>query len=219
MIIGYHVIFGTYGFWLPNDPRGSWSQFVGAFDLYRHGGRATTTTSTRSVARRSHDHTLRHETKKKLKYPAVTLTGIQARAVGRGFAAYFTNRSHSPCWACAIMPDHVHLVIGRAAHTFETVCNAIKGLATRQLNAEDIHPQRAHRHPSGRMPRCFARGQWGVFLEPEDVPRAIRYVENNPVKDGLPRQSWSFVTPSPYDVECAPKRSPGISRLHTEAHR
>lgn len=25
MVIGYHVIFSTYGFWLPNDPRGSWS--------------------------------------------------------------------------------------------------------------------------------------------------------------------------------------------------
>jgi hypothetical protein len=28
MILGYHVIFGAYGFWLPNDPRGSWSDFV-----------------------------------------------------------------------------------------------------------------------------------------------------------------------------------------------
>jgi hypothetical protein len=33
MILGSHVIFGAYGFWLPNDPRGSWSEFVGAWDF------------------------------------------------------------------------------------------------------------------------------------------------------------------------------------------
>jgi len=30
MVRGYHVIFGMYGFWLPNDPRGSWSDYVGS---------------------------------------------------------------------------------------------------------------------------------------------------------------------------------------------
>jgi hypothetical protein len=28
MVIGYHIILGAYGFWLPNDPRGSWSNEV-----------------------------------------------------------------------------------------------------------------------------------------------------------------------------------------------
>ena len=32
-----HVIITTYGFWLPNDPRGSWSDFVGAWELLRYG--------------------------------------------------------------------------------------------------------------------------------------------------------------------------------------
>src|SRR5882757_6425768 len=56
MIIGYHVIFSTYGFWLPNDPRGSWSEFVGSWELFRHG-RATKVAVTRSVAHRRHDQT------------------------------------------------------------------------------------------------------------------------------------------------------------------
>jgi hypothetical protein len=30
MILAFHAIFGAYGFWLPNDPRGSWSDFVGS---------------------------------------------------------------------------------------------------------------------------------------------------------------------------------------------
>ena len=49
MVLAYHVIFGAYGFWLPNDPRGSWSDFVGAWELLRFG-KATKTTERRSVA-------------------------------------------------------------------------------------------------------------------------------------------------------------------------
>ena len=37
MIIGYHSIFGMYGFWLPNDPRGSGSDYVASWELFRHG--------------------------------------------------------------------------------------------------------------------------------------------------------------------------------------
>jgi hypothetical protein len=37
MIHGYQVIWGTYGFWLPNDPRDSWSDFVGSWELVRFG--------------------------------------------------------------------------------------------------------------------------------------------------------------------------------------
>jgi hypothetical protein len=42
----------------------------------------------------------------------------------------------------------------------------------------------------------WARGRWKVFLDcVEDVARAILYVEENPMKEGKPRQHWSFVTP------------------------
>src|SRR5437899_6098149 len=50
MVLASHVIFTTYGFWLPNDPRGSWSDFVAAWELFRAGGPATKTTTRRSVA-------------------------------------------------------------------------------------------------------------------------------------------------------------------------
>jgi hypothetical protein len=40
------------------------------------------------------------------------------------------------------------------------------------------------------------RGGWHVFLDtPDRVIRAIEYVNNNPVKAGLKRQTWSFVQP------------------------
>ena len=42
----------------------------------------------------------------------------------------------------------------------------------------------------------WTKGGWQVFLDsPRDVWGRIRYVEGNPLKEGLPRQSWPFVVP------------------------
>ena len=53
MVKAYHVIFCAYGFWLPNDQRGSWSQWVRSWDLFRYG-EATKVTTRRSVAGARH---------------------------------------------------------------------------------------------------------------------------------------------------------------------
>ena len=55
MILGLHFIFSAYGFWLPNDPRGSWSDTVRDLELLRFGP-ATKADTTRSVAARPHDY-------------------------------------------------------------------------------------------------------------------------------------------------------------------
>src|SRR5712675_1850955 len=85
MILAYHVIFTAYGFWLPNDPRGSWSDFVASWELVLKGGKATRTHERRSVAAREHDHEKRLAAKEGLKYPAVRFTGKQALGVAQGF--------------------------------------------------------------------------------------------------------------------------------------
>jgi len=54
-VLAYHLIMTAYGFWLPNDPRGSWSDFVRAWELFLFGGPATRTTERRSLARDPHD--------------------------------------------------------------------------------------------------------------------------------------------------------------------
>ena len=194
MVLGYHVIFSAYGFWLPNDPRGSWSAFVGAWDLYHAGGRATTTAERRALHRDPHDHAKRLATKQALARPAVKLTGVQARAACRGFGAY-AAKAGLPIWACAIMPDHVHMVTGPFRLDIEQVVVQLKAAATRRLSAEGLHPFAHLAEGDARPPKCWGRGEWSVFLESaEDIARSIRYVENNPIKDGKPRQSWSFVT-------------------------
>lgn len=193
MILGAHVILSTYGFWLPNDPRGSWSEFVGSWRLLQFG-RATKVDTHRSVAAAPHDVSARLAAKKVLKYPPVVLSGLQARAIGRGFANY-AAKTGIPVWACSILPDHTHLVLGRHDGSIEQAANFLKGESSRQLIAEGLHPLAAYRTPAGSYPKVWARGHWKVFLDSvADVERAIQYVENNPIKEGKPRQRWSFVT-------------------------
>jgi hypothetical protein len=98
MILGYHVIFTTYGFWLPNDPRGSWSDFVASWGLFRYGP-ATKTDARISVAKKPHDRQARLEAKTVLKYPAVEFDGEQARAVGLGIADK-VRKGEYVVWAC-----------------------------------------------------------------------------------------------------------------------
>jgi REP element-mobilizing transposase RayT len=193
MIVGYHIIFGAYGFWLPNDPRGSWSDFVGSWELFRYGP-ATKTTETRSLAYRDHDRRHRLAAKRALQRPPVEFTGLQARAVVRGFAKY-VSRSGSLVWACAVLPDHVHAVVGPTSMKIERFVIQMKAQATKQLVAEGIHPFQEMPLENGRHPKCFARGEWKVFLDPPDIPGAIQHVEDNPLKEGKRRQRWNFVVP------------------------
>jgi REP element-mobilizing transposase RayT len=187
------VIFGAYGFWLPNDPRGSWSDFVGSWELFRYGP-ATKTDETRSVAYRDHDRDLRLAAKRALKRPPVEFNGLQARALARGFAKY-VEHSALVVWACAILPDHVHLVVGRPRIKVERLVIQLKASATRHLIDEGIHPFAGLKAKNGRPPKCFARGEWKVYLDPEALPRAVRYVEANPMKEGKRPQRWRFVVP------------------------
>ena len=194
-VLGYHVILSAYGFWLPNDPRGSWSEFVGAWELFLAGGKATKTDERCSLARRPHDRKKRLATKTALSRPAVRFTGVQARAIGRGFAEYAAG-SGLPVWACSILPEHVHLVTGWFRLDVEQVVVQLKGAATRKLMEENLHPFGYLVGPDERPPKCWSRGEWSVFLDdPADISRCIRYVEDNPVKEGKPRQTWPFVTP------------------------
>jgi REP element-mobilizing transposase RayT len=186
MAIAYHVVCGLYGFWLPNDPRGSWSRFVASARLLRFG-KATKTADRRSRARLAHDGRLRRAAKQALEDPPVCLSGRQARAVGRGFAQVCAEGGYA-VHACSILPDHVHLVVGRHARRLARVVGHMKTRATQRLKAEGLWP--------GDGCRVWGGPGWCVYLDtPEEVRQKITYVETNPLKEGKPRQRWSFVKP------------------------
>lgn len=196
MVLANHLVITAYGFWLPNDPRGSWSDFVGSWELWKFGD-ATKVNTRISRANIKHDKARREAARAALKYPPVVFTGMQARAIARGFADYIERAGHL-VWACSILPDHVHMVIARSHLKIEAISTQLKGAATRRIIDEGIHPLAAYQKPGaspGRPPKMWARGEWKVFLNSaDDIRRAIRYVEENPLKEGKKRQRWNFVS-------------------------
>ena len=204
-VLGYHVIITAYGFWLPNDPRGSWSDFVRSWELFRAAGPATTTDERRSVVHRPHDRARRLAAKQALKRPPVTFDGRQALAVVNGFGDS-AERDGLTVWACAVMPDHAHFVLARRGPlalarrtgpgSLRTTATRLKAGATKRLKHENRHPFGHLANERGKVPKAFSRGEWAVFLgTPGDVRRAIRYVEQNPTRDGYKPQTWPFVVP------------------------
>jgi REP element-mobilizing transposase RayT len=191
MVHGYHVVFGTYGFWLPNDPHGSLSRVVGADNLRQFGP------ATRGVDRpllSDVEKRKRREAKQHLQYPEVWLSGVQAREVGRGFTEAI-RKSRLTVWACSILPQHVHLVIARHRFKVEYVIGLFKGEATKALKRAGLHPLAEYHDRKGEIPTPWNTKSFRRYLESEsDIEDAIAYVVENPVKENKPAQSWPFVT-------------------------
>ncbi len=186
MILAQHCIFSMYGFWLPNDPRGSGSDYIAVWELFRYG--AATKVSTRnSVAHVTHDYHARLAAKQTLRYLPVEITGQQALAIACGFAQACAEADYR-VHACAILPDHVHLVIGVHTRNVRVIIGHLKSRATRALKEQALWCD------DGR-PVWGAHG-WNVRLEDlASVERAIDYVECNPEKEGKRRQRWSMAAP------------------------
>ncbi|RIK77448.1 MAG: hypothetical protein DCC67_12635 [Planctomycetota bacterium] len=180
MVLAFHSIFTAYGFWLPNEPRGSWSDYVGAWEL-RNFGPATKVSTRRSIAARPYDRALKARMQSALQFEPVRFSGEQAREIVRGFAD-----SPYVLHACAVLPEHVHLVIAHTDRDIRTVVGHLKSSATKAL--------REHGWFLDHTP--WADHGWNVYLNtPADVDRAIAYVENNPVREGKRRQQWRCVVP------------------------
>lgn len=166
---------------------------MGSKAIYAAAGKATKVNARRSVASAPHDRSLRTSGRAALKRKPVSFTGIQARAVGRGFGKA-VDQGGLNVYACSVLPEHVHLVAAEGKHSPKRIVGHFKREATLRLTAEQLHPFQAEFAASGILPTCWgARGRI-VFLDSvDDVHRSIRYVEENPVKEGKPPQVWSFV--------------------------
>ena len=185
MVLAYH--------WLPNDPRGSGSQFVGSEALYEAGGPATYLADrTKSRARVHCDWNFIRHLKESLKRPAVEFTGIQARAIATGFGEYVAA-SGLPVRECSILPEHVHFTFDRWRLSAEETCRKLKAAATTCLLAEGLHLFQGQRE-KGRQVACWGVGHWRVYLDtPARIAVCDRYVRKNPLREGKKIQTWKFV--------------------------
>jgi len=180
MIIAYHAIFTTYGTWLPNDPRGSYSKQVYKAELAAlgpiHYGRRNPQPEREKMRK------FRTAAVRRLARPAYYVSHDGRPVIAESFCSV-ARRLGLTVPACAIMNDHVHILVLRSKYRIEYLVNQLKGAATAALKLK-------------RTP--WTRGCWKVFINDEDVLRAAaEYIEANPPAAGLPPQHWGFVTRLP----------------------
>ncbi|HWP40347.1 MAG TPA: hypothetical protein VNL70_05430 [Tepidisphaeraceae bacterium] len=195
MVRWYHLILTAYGFWLPNDPRGSWSDFVASWELYKFGP-ATKTSEKRSLAHDPHDESQRLRAKRALKYPPVRFGQRQRNTIAQGFGQAVAEGAYGVL-ACCIGHDHAHLVTERHERSIERIAQHLKSKATMALTRAGVHPLAAHRRPDGAVPSPWSEGIWSAFIsDREHLSAAMEYVERHPLKEGLPLQKYPFMRPA-----------------------
>ena len=177
MIIAYHAIFTTYGTWLPNDPRGSYSKEIYNDQLrllgeIRYGRQKP---PPKKVLLKFYS-----ETVPALERPAFFINDLIRPVVAQGFEAV-VRRLNIDIGACAIMNDHIHVLALRSQYKIEYIVNQLKGSATQALKLKQSP---------------WTRGCWKVFINTNDALKmAIKYINANPARAGLHAQNWDFVKP------------------------
>jgi REP element-mobilizing transposase RayT len=183
MVAGYHLIWSVYGSWLPNDPRGSSSHEIRIPEIEAlgelHRGRKIIQPNSAEIRR------FYEEARKVLKHELLTLDADDIQVVAHSFAQVIQERRYT-AYACAIMPDHVHMLIRKHRFRAEQMIEHMQEASRQALVAAERRP--------GAHPVWGGPG-WKVFLETQDdFERTIDYIRKNPSKIGWPVQAWPFVT-------------------------
>ena len=176
MTCGIHLIWTTYGTWLPGDDRGHWSAL---FDLYggilERGGKLNVPDS---ITRRRAVATMTEPPKRLDPKEIATVAGELSRHVGG---------PRPPVWAAAIEPNHVHLLVGPVEEDLERFVGRLKGRTSSEVGAL---PGNAGRE------RVWTSGYWKVFLFDDAGVRAVKdYIDAHNVRHGLPPEPYEWITP------------------------
>ena len=168
MVAAHHLVWTAYGWWLPNDPRGSSSrellvpQLASLGELHR--GRRIVQPSRRELLA-FYDRaagTLRHEL---LTFPPDEIA-VVAEALGEAVRKFGYT-----CYAAAVMPDHVHLLIRKHRDRAEAMIENCQNFTQRPAAGRGL--------PGRRSPRLGRAGVAGVPGDPGRLPpgRAVRRAE------------------------------------------
>lgn len=124
------------------------------------------------------------QARSRLQFARVSFDPEDVEQIASAFAREIQAQRYT-CYAFAIMPDHVHLLIRKHRDQAEEMIRNLQRAS--HLGLRD----------SGRFDwehPIWGGPGWKVFLDrPEEIERTIEYVEENPVKMGQPLQRWEFV--------------------------
>ena len=176
MIIAYHAIFTTYGTWLPNDPRGSYSKHI-----YTQNSRSwarSTTAGRAPQPDRSALRRFRAAVMPRLSRPPYYIKPRRGQSLLLAFGRFVAAVGHRSC-----LRDHERSRPFPGASV--QVPNRVPGQSTQGCCHEATGPSR---HPLDTR-------QWKVFIEDNDTLAGGEYVDANPEAAGLKPQHWDFVMP------------------------
>jgi REP element-mobilizing transposase RayT len=183
MIAGYHLIWTAYGWWLPNDPRGSSSHEIRVeriADLGEpHYGRKAVQPPASDIRQ------FYEQARPVLAHELLAFTDHEIEILAASFAEVVQSARYT-CYACAIMPDHVHCLIRKHGDHAEQMIKALQEAGRKALIESKLRPLE---HP------VWGGGPgWKVFLNTRaDMGRVVDYIRMNPIKAGRPAQHWPFV--------------------------
>jgi REP element-mobilizing transposase RayT len=184
MVLAYHLVWVAYGWWLPNDLRGSMSGFI-ASDVIAdlgalHHGRKKVQPASRDI------RAFYERAKDALKFPLLRFSPEELHAVIISFGEVIQRFGYT-CYACAILPDHVHLCIRKHKDLAEDMILNLQLASAEAVRKMEL---RAGNHP------VWGGSGWKVFLDSvEDIERTNGYIRDNPRKLGMAPQFFHFVTP------------------------
>lgn len=192
MILAFHLTWTTYGHWFPNDPRGSWSDEVWKPGLreVRELDEERKVTRPRLTARRELQ-TFLDQARSRLTFPVVGLNDEEINCVGEAFDAC-VRAGELDVRACAILRNHVHIVVMRHVDAYERIVNRLKG-----VSSQAVRRHRGYELSAGRNERIpiWTQGYWCRYVSSEhQIQSVIAYVEQNPIREGMAEQNWAFVT-------------------------
>lgn len=186
-IIAGHFILVLYGHWAVNDPRGS-----GSSDFYDlkfaplgpvHFGRKPDDEQPTPQELRAF-HKQHGEL---LNFPVFWIDEPMRSEVAGAIEEIIRTRRYT-CYACAVCANHMHLVIRKHKDHPRLIWDNLAAGVRQRLRIRFPDQISAH-HP------VISARPYKVYLYTSaDVWGRIDYVELNPLKEGLPRQHWSFVT-------------------------
>jgi REP element-mobilizing transposase RayT len=182
LVIAHHLIWTAYGYWLPNDPQGSTSKHIASNILAElgklHYGRKKIQPAGKVIRE------FQNQAAEVLKYSFLEFGSPETTAIAESFTEVISTHRYT-CYACAIMPDHIHLLIRKHRHLAEEMIGHFQEESRLRLRKERL---RSPDHPVWGGPG------WKVFLDhPNEIREIIHYIQENPVKYRLPPQHWPFV--------------------------
>lgn len=180
--IATHIILTGYGYWLPNDPRGSMSSGVFTPEIAelgeRHFGRRGVQPSREQL------RAFYREAEKRLAHRVLWFGDAARQAVGDAIGKVVT-REGLTCYACAVLRNHAHMLIRRHRLKAQEVSVLLKEVSTEALRSRKLAPPD---HPVFSADRCHI-----YKTTPEAVRACVQYVQDNYRKHGLPPVVHPFV--------------------------